>query len=610
MKKIKSPFFIIFFILILPLHIHANSEFKNFITVYGDKLFDGEAEFRFISFNIPNLHYVEDNLSFYETNPFRLPDDFEIRDALQSIRQMGGQVVRIYTLSVRKQGEDNSRPVYVLGPGQFNEEAFKTLDKVLFYANEMGIRVIIPFVDNWSWWGGVTDYAAFRDKTRDEFWSDEQLINDFKATIFYVLNRKNVYTGQFYKDDKAIFAWETGNELQCPPKWTSIIAEYIKSLDKNHLLMDGYHSPVLMDESLLQQNIDIVITHYYPRIAQEMIDQAQVNREKSKGRKPYIIGEFGFVDVASIHEFLDMIIKNGTSGALIWSLRVHNRDGGFYWHSEPFGGDKYKAYHWPGFHSGTGYEETELLSLMRQKAFAIRGLSVPRLRVPRPPYLLPIDDVAAISWQGSTGASSYDIERASSLLGKWTLIATALDDARHPYQPMFSDKNVEIGKEYYYRVIAKNTAGKSRPSNRVKTKKVQHLTLVDELYDSKQFYTYEGQLEFKTKNARQTKEDFHRLAGEKEAYIVYKVPRDIVFFKLYTFFPDTVVNLKLYVSDNGGDFTEILPKRTDYFSGAGDYDYFKPVLYESERLPNYSKFLKIEFQTNTEIAKVEIKYGK
>ena len=608
--KTKSPFFIIVLILIIPLHIYANSQFKNFITAYGDKLYDGETEYRFISFNIPNLHYVEDNLSFHATNPFRLPDDFEIRDALMSVRQMGGQVVRIYTLSVRKQGEGESRPVFVSGPGQFNEEAFKTLDKVLFYANELGIRLIIPFVDNWSWWGGVADYAAFRDKIREEFWSDEQLIDDFKKTIYYVLNRKNVYTGQFYKDDRAILAWETGNELQCPPEWSAMMADYVKSLDQNHLLMDGYHSSILRDESLLQSNIDIVTTHHYPRIAQEMIDQADVNRERSRGRKPYIIGEFGFVEAASIREFLDMLIANGTSGALIWSLRFHNRDGGFYWHSEPFGGDKYKAYHWPGFESGNGYEEPELLNIMRQKAFAIRGIPEPEHRAPGPPRLLPIDDVSAIKWQGSTGASSYIIERAPSLLGKWTVIAKDIDDARHPYQSMFADKTVEIGKQYYYRVIAKNAAGKSSPSNRVRSKKIIHLTLVDELYDSRHFYTCEGQLEFKTNNARQTKEDFHRLAGEKDACIVYNVPRDIICFKLYTFFPDTVVDLKFYASDNGGDFTEIMPNRTDYFSGAGDYDYFKPVLYEAERLPNYSKFLKIEYQTNNEIARVEIKYGK
>ena len=31
------------------------------------------------------------------------------------------------------------------------------------------------------------------------------------------------------------------------------------------------------------------------------------------------------------------------SGGLIWSLRFHNDDGGFYWHFEPHGGDFFPA---------------------------------------------------------------------------------------------------------------------------------------------------------------------------------------------------------------------------------------------------------------------------
>ena len=49
-------------------------------------------------------------------------------------------------------------------PGKFNEDAFRTLDQVLDVANRTGVRLIIPFVDNWSWWGGRAEYAGFRGK--------------------------------------------------------------------------------------------------------------------------------------------------------------------------------------------------------------------------------------------------------------------------------------------------------------------------------------------------------------------------------------------------------------------------------------------------------------
>ena len=157
--------------------LFSNAQFKNFITVKGDKLMDGDAELRFISCNVPNLHYIEDYLPFNGTNQWRLPDEFEIRDALLSIKQMGGKVARIYVFSVRKEG-DTVEIFHVEGPGKFNEEAFKTFDKVLQIANEVGIRLIVPFVDNWWWWGGPKEYAAFRGRPKDAFWTDEQLIDE------------------------------------------------------------------------------------------------------------------------------------------------------------------------------------------------------------------------------------------------------------------------------------------------------------------------------------------------------------------------------------------------------------------------------------------------
>ncbi len=69
-------------------------------------------------------------------SPWRIPDEFEIRHALMSVKQAGGLVVRTYTLLGRKPGDDGSIPRYVLGPGQFNEDARRTLDMVMKVANE------------------------------------------------------------------------------------------------------------------------------------------------------------------------------------------------------------------------------------------------------------------------------------------------------------------------------------------------------------------------------------------------------------------------------------------------------------------------------------------
>ncbi len=580
--------------------------FDHFVTRQGDRLMDGPKEYRFISFNIPNLHYVEDNLPFEETNPWRLPDEFEITDALTAIQQSGGRATRIYTLSVQAPGDAPDIPRHVLGPGQFNEEAFRALDKVLEVANRTGVRVIIPFVDNWIWWGGIREYAAFRGKKKEAFWTDPQIIADFKKTIEHVINRTNTYTGIKYKNDKAILAWETGNELQCPDEWTREIARYIKSLDENHLVIDGFFSSVLRDESIENPYIDIVTTHHYPSNPREMFEQVKSNRAKSKGKKPYFVGEFGFVETDAVRTLLNNVIADGTSGALIWSLRYRSRDGGFYWHSEPFGGDRYKAYHWSGFASGQAYDERNLMALMREKAFEIQGQTPPQLPVPIAPVLLPIEDVAAISWQGSAGAQSYDIERAERKNGPWIEVGRNISDAAIPYRPLFNDTSVEIGKAYFYRVKAQNDAGVSKPSNIVGPVAVRYLTLVDEMRDFSLVARHKD-VTPETSKTRNAKEDMDRMKGDNGASLVYKLPDTIRSCVVYAFLPKELADFRFQVSSDGQTWQTVDAERKDFFSGEGQYGYFKPVRYQADT--GQGRFIKIEFTGEAQISRIEIAYG-
>ncbi len=598
-------------IVLLLFHIaplQAASTVKNFVTIAGDRLFDGKEELRFISFTLPGLYYIEDNMPFSGENPWRLPNDYEIVDVFKSIRQMGIRVARVYPLTVRQAGEGPDRPVHVTGPGQFDESALKIMDKVLFYANEMGVRLVIPFVDSREINGSYHSYAAFRNKPADDFWTDPEIRNDFKATIKYIINRKNIYTGQYYRNDKAILAWETGNKLPAPAQWTSDIAAFIKSLDKKHLLIDGVNSAVIRDESLLDPNIDLVISWHTPEDGLHAVEQIRQNRARCWGKKACIVGNIASVDNNTVQQVMEVIISNGINGIFIGNLYGHNRDGGFYWHSEAHSNGLI-ACHWPGFAKAPNYDERKLLREIRRKAFEINNIPLPVQKVPDPPVLLPIEDVAAISWQGSAGATLYDIERACGLGGKWTTVAQNVNDAWVQNSSLFADKTAKTGVSYYYRVIAKNAAGRSLPSNQVKAGRIKHLTLVDEMQDSRYIYAENGVISFIANHARECKEDMHRLAAEKDASITYHLPRDIVSFRLYAFYPDTVTDLQLYVSDSGEEYIPLTSEKIVFKVMQHDCNYYIPILYESNRLPNYVKFLKIHFSSLTELARTEIKYG-
>jgi hypothetical protein len=584
---------------------HLRAQFKDFVTRSGDKLMDGDRELRFISFNIPNLHYLEDYLPFSGTNPWRLPDEFEIRDALTSIKQLGGKVTRMYVISVRRQDDAPGIIRHVEGAGKFNEDAFRALDKVLQIANEVGVRVIIPFVDNWKWWGGPAEYAAFRGKEREAFWTDPVLIADIKKSIEFVINRNNTYTGILYKDDQAILAWETGNELVAPFSWTKEIAAYVKSLDTNHLLIEGTLAKELSQEAINDPNIDILSTHHYgdPKVSLQHIVN---NQMLAKGKKPYVIGEYGIVPTQDIRAITDTIIHQGIAGGMLWSLRYRNKEGGFYNHYEY---NKVSAYRWPGFSNGEFYDERMVLSIVREKAYEIDGGTQPRLPVPEKPALLTINDVSSISWQGSVGAQSYIVERKEEDSTEWRIIAEDVDESRYQYRPLFCDESAAFGKKYSYRVRAKNESGVSDYSNVGGPIDVATRKLVDEMESFDKVFQKDGDLKLLTyQDIRKAKEDRSRLTGGKNSYVIYKVPANVSAIKVDAYHVSEGSEVRVAADTSPNAFAD-LPTRTDVFRfGKNDYGFYDAVSCVCDEIPPGTKFIKIFLNEGIQIGRVEISY--
>jgi hypothetical protein len=587
----------------------ASQGFEDFVRRDGDMLKDGDREFRFLSFNIPNLHYVEDDMRFEQGMPFRLPDVFEIDDALGTIEQMGGQVVRMYALSVKKPDDPPELPRHILGPGQFNEEAFVALDQVLAAAHRHRVRLILPFIDQWSWWGGTTELAGYRGKKPEEFWTDPRVIEDYKAIVAHVIGRVNTVTGITYRDDKAILAWETGNELHSTPEWTRQVAAYIKSLDSHHLIVDGTHRQILLPSSLDDPSIDFVQTHHYEKDPREMIVHIAASAKMARGKKPYHLGEFGFLSTAALCAVMDTVRDQGLAGALLWSLRYRTRDGGFYWHHEPAGGDYFKAYHWPGFEIGEQYDERRLMQFVRERAFAIRGLTPPAIDEPEAPRLLQVTDGGQMTWRGSVGAASYDVQRSVAAGGPWTTVGMGVSEAQVQYRPLFADASAQPGKTYYYRVVARNASGTSKPSNVVDPVRVTHRTLVDELWNDSRIFAKEGKLQLVQNQARKFKEDCHRLSGDKGSAVLYYAPGGIRLITVLVFSPSDQPGIRIGFSRDGRTFEPAEPAvaRTVTY-GEGAYGFWKALRCSVGPAGSGLDYVRIEFQGESQLSRIEIDY--
>jgi mannan endo-1,4-beta-mannosidase len=262
---------------------------------------------------------------------------------------------------------NGSEPAYNDGPN-----GLERLDYVVYKAGQNGIKLVIPFVNNWNAFGGMDQYVRWRaGQYHDEFYTDPLIRQWYKNWIAHVLNRVNVYTGKAYKDDPTIMTWELANEPRCLsagvyPRssacttqtlidWADEMSTYIKSIDRNHLVSAGdegfYCIPGAehwtencsegVDTVAFAQleNIDVMSLHLYPdhwgtdaAWGTEWITRHIADADRI--RKPVVLGEFGWVDKNTrntvFKDWTDAVFKAGGDGALYWILSDLQDDGTLY----------------------------------------------------------------------------------------------------------------------------------------------------------------------------------------------------------------------------------------------------------------------------------------
>ncbi|MEI7732473.1 MAG: hypothetical protein WCO56_23075 [Verrucomicrobiota bacterium] len=603
----------------------APAGFKNFITRQGNKLYDGDKEFRFVGANMPGLNLPYDwTLSLPER--LVLPTPWEQEAAFQTLSQMNLKVVRLWNLPIRDpKTHAKDGPLtwhYVQAPGKFNEESFKVCDHLLALANRYGVRVIFSLTaESGDYLGGIGTYADWRGKKREAFYTDPQLKADYQATVRYVLERTNTVTDVPYREDKAILAWQFGNEMHsAKTAWLAEMAAFIKQLDRNHLVSETRHRPGAPLE--VDPNIDLYTRHYYPNYpGVEDGWAASCRREFAKldGQRPMFIGEWGpYIDdkmfthanvVDKVREFLEYLRSEpGISGSCIWSMYFPHREGGFYWHQIM----TYKSvwsYHWPGFPSADAQREIGVMSAMREAAYAIEGKPIPPVPRPEAPELLPCAEIPMLTWRIGVGASMCEVQRAPHAAGPWTTIATNVYDGDVAYRPLFSDNTARSGETYFYRVAARNDSGISAPSNVIGPVRVNRVCMVDELQDFSRAHSRSPQLQLNNDFNALYAEYMFRARGSTNDWIIYQVP-GMTAIKVTAFYKDPWNDISFEVSPDGKSYIPLPADRKENRlpsppRGATVAQQRTLVEYEAP-VPAGQQYLKILWKGPAELDRVEV----
>ncbi|CAH2054130.1 unnamed protein product [Thlaspi arvense] len=262
---------------------------------------------------------------------------FKITNVLQNATSHGLTIVRTWGF------RDGGYRALQTAPGSYDEVTFqvrKGLDFAIAEAKRLGIKLIIPFVNNYSDFGGrkqYVDWAKSKDQSvtsEDDFYTNPLVKEFYKNHVKTMVNRVNTLTKVAYKDEPTIMAWELMNEPQCKADpsgktltaWITEMAPYVKSLDSNHLLstgLEGFYgdsSPerknslnpaaanVLGTDFIANHNLDAIdfaSFHSYPDLWFPNLDEnsrldtlrkwleGHIEDAQNILKKPLILGEFG-----------------------------------------------------------------------------------------------------------------------------------------------------------------------------------------------------------------------------------------------------------------------------------------------------------------------------
>lgn len=241
--------------------------FSQFVTVENTKFKLGKNDFYFQG---GNIHHIAFNKSGSPTNF----SNNDIDAIFKHYKEKKITVVRAWAYFNKDVTDSNETAFQLDWRTGVNNAGVQKLYYVIKKAEEYDIKLILAFTNFEQDFGGMAWYVKkylekFEGKTninlredfkkngkygsrKIDFYWNGKIKSAFKLYVSSLLNSKNPLTGRLIKNEPAIMAWDLANEPHTidnaeswPNKgnavygWLNEMANYVKSIDKNHLITTG-----------------------------------------------------------------------------------------------------------------------------------------------------------------------------------------------------------------------------------------------------------------------------------------------------------------------------------------------------------------------------------
>lgn len=219
---------------------------------------------------------------------------------LDHLKSIGINNLRIMGASEGSDQPNTVKPAIQPASEIFDEQLLDGLDFLLAEMEKRQMYAVIFLNNYWEWSGGMAQYVSWFEQTEvpnpffpqysyddfmkfsARFYRNEEANQAFRKYVKMLIERKNNYTSDLYRDDPTIMAWQLANEprpergdlskenFSVFSRWIHETAAYIKSLDPNHLVSTGNEGTAgsMGSEELYQEihrypNIDYLTAHLW-----------------------------------------------------------------------------------------------------------------------------------------------------------------------------------------------------------------------------------------------------------------------------------------------------------------------------------------------------------